>query len=107
MDVYLDDIVIYSDTLEEHIQTAMTIMDILKREKLYLARKKLQFLQPVLNLLGHVIDDGIHMDPDKVDSVQNWKVPTNRDLLRGFLGSVLSLSNLHKFGKSSASYPCL
>ena len=40
-------------------------------------------------MLGCVIDDdGIRMDPHKVDSVLSWKVPTNRDLLRGFIGSV-------------------
>src|SRR6266699_6983753 len=94
MDVYLDDILIYADTLEKHIENAITVMDILKHEKLYLAKGKLQFLQPVLHLLGHIIDnDGIRMDPDKVDSVQKWKVPTNRDLLRGFLGSVGYLSD--------------
>jgi len=89
MDVYLDDILIYADTLEEHESNVITVLDILIREKLYLAKGKLQFLQQVLSLLGHVIDDdGIRMDSEKVDSVQNWKVPTNRDLLRGFLGSV-------------------
>jgi len=40
-------------------------------------------------ILGHIISDkGIGMDPEKVDSVTNWKTPTNRDLLQGFLGSV-------------------
>ena len=89
MDVYLDDIVIYSDTLEEHVEHVKIILNILKREQLYLSKDKLRFLQPILQLLGHLIDDqGIRMDPDKVDSVLNWKVPTNRDLLRGFIGSV-------------------
>lgn len=42
-----------------------------------------------MKILGRIIDDdGIRMDPDKVDSVLNWKVPTNKELLRGFLGSV-------------------
>jgi hypothetical protein len=69
MDVYLDDIII--------------------REKLYLSEKKLHFLCPELQILGRVItNEGIRMDPYKVDSVLNWKTPTNRDLLRGFLGSV-------------------
>ena len=89
MDIYLDDIVIYSDTLEEHIEHVKIILDVLRREKLYLSRGKMHFIQPVLKLLGRVIDEqGIRMDPDKVDSVVNWKVPTNRDLLRGFIGSV-------------------
>ena len=42
-----------------------------------------------LKLLGWIVDDqGIRMDAEKVDSVLYWKVPTNRDLLRGFIGSV-------------------
>ena len=53
------------------------------------SRSKLHFVSPKLKILGRVIDDqGISMDPEKVDSVLNWKVPTNRDLLRGFIGSV-------------------
>lgn len=89
MDVYLDDLLIYSDTLEDHIKHVKIIIDILKREKLYLNADKLKFLCPELKVLGRVIDDeGIRMDPDKVDSVLNWKVPTSKELLRGFLGSV-------------------
>ncbi|KAJ8507317.1 hypothetical protein ONZ45_g10305 [Pleurotus djamor] len=89
MYVYLDDIIIFSATLEEHIKHCKIVIDILRREKLYLSQKKLKFLVNELNILGHVIDhDGIRMDPHKVDSVVNWKTPTNRDLLRGFLGAV-------------------
>lgn len=89
MDVYLDDIVVYSSTLEQHISDVKSIIDILRKEKLYLSKKKLRFLAPEVDLLGHLIDDdGIRMDPNKVDSVTSWKTPTNRDLLRGFLGSV-------------------
>ena len=89
MDIYLDDIIIYSNSLEEHFEHVIIVLDILLREKLYLSRSKLHFVAPILKLLGRVIDDqGIRMDPDKVDSVLSWKVPTNRDLLRGFIGSV-------------------
>ena len=89
VDIYLDDIIIYSDTLEEHVRHVKLIVDILRREKLYLSRSKLRFIAPELKLLGRIIDDeGIRMDSEKVDSVLNWKVPTNRDLLRGFIGSV-------------------
>jgi RNase H-like domain found in reverse transcriptase/Integrase zinc binding domain/Reverse transcriptase (RNA-dependent DNA polymerase)/Retroviral aspartyl protease/Zinc knuckle len=89
MDIYLDDIVIYSNSLSEHLKHVKIVLDILEREKLYLSRSKLHFISPTLKLLGRVIDDqGIRMDQDKVDSVLKWKVPTNRDLLRGFIGSV-------------------
>ena len=89
MDIYLDDIVIYSNTLNEHKEHVGLILNILEREKLYLSRNKVHFLQPSLKLLGRTIDDnGIRMDADKFNTVLNWKVPTNRDLLRGFIGSV-------------------
>lgn len=89
MDIYLDDIIVYSNSLEDHIKHVKIIIDILTEEKLYLSKKKLHFLDPELKILGRIVDDsGIRMDPDKVDSVVAWKTPTNRDLLRGFLGSV-------------------
>ena len=94
MDIYLDDIIIYSDSLKEHIQHVKLVLDILLWEKLYLSSSKLRFIAPILKLLGRVIDDqGIQMDSNKVDTVINWKVPTNHDLLCGFIGSVGYLAN--------------
>jgi hypothetical protein len=89
MDVYLDDIIIYSDTVEEHVKHVRLVFDVLRWEKLYLGADKMQFFERVLKILGHVIDDkGIRMDPHKVDAVRNWKVPTNKDLLASFIGAV-------------------
>ena len=49
----------------------------------------MQFFTEELRILGHVIDDkGISMDPHKVDKVLNWKTPSNKDLLRSFIGVV-------------------
>ena len=82
MDVYLDDIVVYLETLEEHLEHVKIMLSILEKEKLYLSKGKLQFLADKLHILGHVIDSqGIWIDPDKVDTVVKWKTPTNRDLL--------------------------
>ena len=82
LDVYLDDIMIYSDTVSDHVGHCKTVLDILFWEKLYLSKSKIQFFASELKLLGRIIDDeGIQMDPDKVDSVINWKTPTNCDLL--------------------------
>jgi len=87
MNVYLDDIVVYSDSLEEHIGHVKLIIDILHHEQLYLSEGKLYFLVPELTILGHVIDrEKIRMDPDKVDALVKWKIPTNCELFCGFLG---------------------
>ncbi len=89
MDVYLDDIVIYSDTVEEHVKHVKTVIDTLREHKFYLSAHKLQFFTEALVILGHVIDgDGIRMDPAKVDKVRNWKIPTNKSLLTSFVGAV-------------------
>jgi len=89
MDAYLDDIVIYSDTLEDHIKHVTIIFDILHEQRLYVSEKKFYLLARELKLLGRIIDtDGIRMDPAKVDSVINWKTPNSKELLQGFLGSV-------------------
>ena len=89
MDVYLDDVIIYSDTLEDHIKHVKLVIDVLTCEKLYLSEKKLHFLCPELQILGQIIsDEGIQMDPYKVNCILNWKTPTNRDLLHLFLVSM-------------------
>ena len=89
MFVYLDDIIIFSDSIEEHLKHIRIIFDVLRREKLYLGPNKMQFFAEELKILGHVIDSkGIRMDPHKVDKVVNWKTPTNKDLLRSFIGAV-------------------
>ena len=87
--VYLDDIIIFSDSIEDHVKHVRVVFDILRKEKLYLGPSKMQFFADELRILGHVIDDrGISMDPHKVDKVTNWKSPTNKDLLRSFIGAV-------------------
>ena len=88
LDVYLDNIVIYSETFVDYIKHVKLVIDILWHEKLYLSLKRLHFLADELCLLGQIVDcDGIQMDLSKVDSVVMWKMPTNQDL-HGFLGAV-------------------
>jgi Reverse transcriptase (RNA-dependent DNA polymerase)/RNase H-like domain found in reverse transcriptase len=89
MDVYLNDIIIYSDSISDHLKHCRTVLAILRQQKLYLSTPdKLQFFATKLKILGHVIDDnGIVMDPDKVDPISKWKTPTNWDLLLQFVGA--------------------
>ena len=56
MDVYMDDIVIYSDTPEEHVHHIKLVVDKLRLESLYLSSSKLFFFVKTLCILGHVID---------------------------------------------------
>ena len=83
--VYLDDIVIYSDSIKDHLKHCRIVNDILCREKLYLATAdKLQFFASELKVLGHVVDDkGIVIDPYKVNKISR----TNKPLLLQFIGA--------------------
>ena len=78
MDIYIDDLVIYFQMIEDHFKHIKLILDILKQERFYLNPEKLHFLVQEVKLLDHfVCYNGIQLDPAKVDSVMNWKVPTN------------------------------
>ena len=57
LDVYLDDIIIYSDTLEDHVRHVKIVIDILQKEKLYLGEKKIHFLCKEMRVLGRLVDD--------------------------------------------------
>lgn len=89
MDIYLDDLVVYSDTAEDHIKHLKLVIDILRREKFLLSAHKMQLFAHEIKILGHVVDDqGIRMDPSKIETVKAWTVPSDRDQLRAFLGAV-------------------
>ncbi|GJX36140.1 putative reverse transcriptase domain-containing protein [Tanacetum coccineum] len=74
--VFIDDILIYSKSEEEHEAHLKTILDLLKEEKLYAKFSKCEFWLKEVQFLGHVVNrDGIHVDLSKVESVKNWKTP--------------------------------
>ncbi|GJV02836.1 putative reverse transcriptase domain-containing protein [Tanacetum coccineum] len=85
--VFIDDILIYSKSEEEHEVHLKTILDLLKTEKLYAKFSKCEFWLKEVQFLGHVVNrDGIHVDPSKVESVKNWKTPESPTEIRSFLG---------------------
>jgi hypothetical protein len=88
LEVYLDDIFIFSDNLDDHIKHVQLVMGLLQKHKFFISEKKLNLLQKEMRILGRVVSNGgIRMDANKVDDLCKWKTPTNRDLLQGFLGS--------------------
>ncbi|RVX03453.1 Transposon Tf2-2 polyprotein [Vitis vinifera] len=87
VEVYLDDIVIYSNTLKEHKEHLRKVFKILRQNKLYVKKGKCSFAKEEVNFLGHRIRDGkLMMDDSKVKAIQEWDPPTKVPQLRYFLG---------------------
>nr|GEV92568.1 putative reverse transcriptase domain-containing protein [Tanacetum cinerariifolium] len=75
--VFIDDILIYSKNKEDHEKHMKIILELLKNEKLYAKFSKCDFWLKSVQFLGHVIDsNGVHVDPTKVEAIQNWSAPT-------------------------------
>ncbi|GKA65639.1 putative reverse transcriptase domain-containing protein [Tanacetum coccineum] len=76
MIVFIDNILIYSKTQEEHVEHLRLVLELLKKEKLYAKFSKCEFWLRKVQFLGHVINgNGIHVDPSKIEAVKNWKAP--------------------------------
>ncbi|GJU65308.1 putative reverse transcriptase domain-containing protein [Tanacetum coccineum] len=88
--VFIDDILIYSKTKEEHDAHLRLILELLKKEELYAKFSKCDFWLSKVQFLGHVIDsEGIHVDPAKIESIKDWESPKTPTEIRQFLGAVL------------------
>ena len=72
--VFIDDILIYSKSEEEHAEHLRIVLQVLKDKKLYAKLSKCEFWLHKVSFLGHVISgDGIAVDPSKVDAVLHWE----------------------------------
>ncbi|KAG8424880.1 hypothetical protein J3458_022432 [Metarhizium acridum] len=87
--VYLDDILIYSDTLEEHKRHVHEVLQTLQDNKLLVEASKCQFHQNTVHFLGYVLTHGeIRMSPDKIKTIKEWPTPKNLKEVRGFTAFV-------------------
>ncbi|GJU87781.1 putative reverse transcriptase domain-containing protein [Tanacetum coccineum] len=103
--VFIDDILIYSKTREEHVEHLRLVLELLKKEKLYAKFPKCEFWLREVQFLRHVINgSGIHVDPSKIEVVKNWKAPKTPTEVRSLLGLAgyyrRFIENFYKIAKS-------
>lgn len=85
--LYLDDIVIFSSSFDQHLQRLDMVLTRLKEHNLKLKLQKCHFFQPEVKYLGHVISaSGVATDPSKISAVAEWARPTTCTELQSFLG---------------------
>jgi hypothetical protein len=85
----LDDILIYSKSEEEHEHYLRMVLQVLREHQLYAKLSKCSFYQKQIHYLGHIIsNDGIAVDPEKIEAIREWSVLKNVTEVRSFMGLV-------------------
>nr|GFA36807.1 putative reverse transcriptase domain-containing protein [Tanacetum cinerariifolium] len=85
--VFIDDILVFSKSKEEHEDHLRTVLQTLRQEKLYAKFSKCEFWLSSVAFLGHIVSaEGITMDPAKVEAITKWPRPTSVTEVRSFLG---------------------
>jgi hypothetical protein len=87
--VFLDDILIYSKSEEEHEHHLRMVLQLLRECQLYAKLSKCSFYQKQIHYLGHIISkDGIAVDLEKIEAIREWPAPKNVTGVRSFMGLV-------------------
>jgi len=93
MRAYIDNILIYSDTEQDHLKHIAMECNKLKPAQFYASRKKWEFFGASMDVLGHIIDDqGLRASPEKIARIEGWTTPKNKKQLHEFLGVVNYIS---------------
>ncbi|KAK3524394.1 hypothetical protein QTP70_027998 [Hemibagrus guttatus] len=84
---YIDDILVYSTSLEEHVRHVWEVLSRLQRHRLFVKPEKCEFHQTTMSFLGYVITrQGVEMDVAKVQAFTEWPSPSTVKELQRFLG---------------------
>ncbi|KAL9281200.1 putative nucleotidyltransferase, Ribonuclease H [Arabidopsis thaliana] len=85
--IFIDDILVYSKSPEEHEVHLRRVMEKLREQKLFAKLSKCSFWQREMSFLGHIISaEGVSVDPEKIEVIRDWPRPTNATEIRSFLG---------------------
>ncbi|KAI3790948.1 hypothetical protein L2E82_04403 [Cichorium intybus] len=85
--VFIDDILVYSRSKEDHEQHLRLMLNLLQEQKLYGKFTKCEFWIREVHFLGHVVGkEGIHVDPAKIEAIKKWETPRTPTEIRQFLG---------------------
>ncbi|KAJ9544341.1 hypothetical protein OSB04_024048 [Centaurea solstitialis] len=85
--VFIDDILIYSKTAKEHGEHLRKVLEMLKWERLYAKFSKCEFWLKEVQFLGHIVtQEGIKVDPAKIEAIKDWETPKSPSEVRSFLG---------------------
>jgi hypothetical protein len=87
--VFLDDMLVYSKSKEEHEHHLRMVLQMLREHQLYAKLRNCSFYQNQIHYLGHIIyEEGIAMDPEKIEAIRGWTTPNNLIEVRSFMGVV-------------------
>ena len=84
--VYLDDILFFSKSWDEHLQHVQQVLNTLRQHQLYAKLEKCSFGMTRVQYLSYIVDEhGIHLDPTKIQAIHDWSTPTTLTKLCSFL----------------------
>ena len=103
--VYLDDIIVWAPSFEEHLRRLRLVFDRIRTAGLKLKPTKCQFLKREVSFLGHVVSsEGIKTDPDKVETVRTWPTPVDIKELQASLVLQVTIGGLFLDSQSSQNH---
>ena len=87
--IYLDDVIVFSKTYEEHLDRLDKVFKRIREEGLKLSPSKCHLFKKKVKYVGHVVsEDGVEPDPDKISKAVDWPRPTSPEQVRQFLGFI-------------------